>query len=83
MKIMQLQTQPDWVLSIVADDGRMGHFDVSPYLRYEAFAALRDPGEFVKVTNGGYFIEWECGADLSADTIEARWRVASKSPNHE
>ena len=83
MKITQLQTQPDWVLSIVADDGRMGHFDVSPYLQYEAFAALRDPGEFVKVTNGGYFIEWECGADLSADTIEARWRVAGKSPNHE
>jgi uncharacterized protein with HEPN domain len=22
--------------------------------------------------NGGYFVEWACGADLSADTIEAR-----------
>jgi hypothetical protein len=29
----------------------------------------------VRIRNGGYYIEWECGADLSADTIEAgsRW----------
>jgi hypothetical protein len=62
-------------LSIVADDGRAGTFDVSSYLEYEAFEALRDPGEFMKVSNGGYFVEWDCGADLSADTIEAHWRI--------
>jgi len=27
----------------------------------------------------GYFIEWECSADLSADTIEARWLVVASS----
>ncbi len=37
-------------------------------LDYEAFEKLRNPDEFMKVRNGGYFIEWECGADLSADT---------------
>lgn len=73
MRIAELHPQPDWVLSIVAEDGRVGRFDVTPYLEYEAFEALRDPDEFIKVVNGGYFIEWECGADLSADTIEARW----------
>ena len=25
--------------------------------------------------NGGYFIEWECSADLSADTIEVQREV--------
>lgn len=75
MRIVELQAQPNWVLSIVSDDGRVGRFDVSPYLQYEAFAALRDHNEFVKVINGGYFVEWDCGADLSADTIEARWEV--------
>ena len=75
MKIMELQAQPNWVLSIVADDGRVGRFDVSPYLQYEAFQALRDQNKFEKVANGGYFVEWDCGADLSADTIEARWHV--------
>ncbi len=79
MRIAELRPHPNWRLSIVADDGRVGWFDVSPYLEDEAFADLRDPGEFLKVVNGGYFVEWECGADLSADTIEARWQVVSKA----
>jgi hypothetical protein len=36
---------------------------------------LRDDAAFQRVRNGGYFIEWECGADLSVDTIEAHWRL--------
>ena len=79
MRIAELSPQPNWVLSIVADDGRVGSFDVSPYLGYEAFEDLRDHSEFMKVVNGGYFVEWDCGADLSADTIEARWRVVSRA----
>lgn len=78
MRIVELEAQANWVLSIVADDGRLGRFDVSPYLQYEAFEALRDESEFKKVVNGGYFVEWDCGADLSADTIEARWQVVGK-----
>jgi hypothetical protein len=73
MRITEVHVQSNWVLSLVADDGRVGDFDVSPYLADEAFIALRDENEFSKVINGGYFIEWDCGADLSADTIEARW----------
>lgn len=75
MRIKEVRPQPNWVLSIVADDGRIGSFDVSPYLEYEVFKDLRYPSEFMKVSNGGYFVEWDCGADLSADTIEAHWRV--------
>ena len=79
MRIVQVRPHPNWILSVVAEDGRVGEFDVRPYLSYEAFEDLRRPGEFVKVFNGGYFIEWECGADLSADTIEARWQVVDKA----
>ena len=75
MRIAELHPQPDWVLSIVAEDGRVGRFDVTPYLKYEAFEELREHDEFIKVINGGYFVEWACGADLSADTIEAQWKV--------
>lgn len=53
MRITELRAEPNWVLSIVADDGRVGRFDVRPYLQYEAFEALRDQSEFVKVVNGG------------------------------
>lgn len=75
MRIAEICPQANWVLSVVADDARNGHFDVSPYLDDEAFEPLRDQSEFVKVANGGYFVEWDCGADLSADTIEARWQL--------
>lgn len=75
MRIMELRVEPNWVLTIVAEDGRIGRFDVSPYLQYEAFHVLRDQNEFQKVVNGRYFVEWDCGADLSTDTIEARWQV--------
>lgn len=81
MKIMNIQVKPDRMLSIVADDGRVGRFDVSPYLGDEAFDALLDEREFEKIINGGYFVEWDCGADLSADTIEARWKLLT-SPEH-
>jgi hypothetical protein len=66
-------------LYIFTDDGRMGNFDVNPYLQYEAFEELRNPNEFTKVTNGGYFVEWDCGADLSVDTIEALWQVIDQT----
>lgn len=79
MRIVKLSPQPDWVLSIVADDGRTGSFDVKPYLKYEAFEELHQPDEFIKVFNGGYFVEWACGADLSSDTIEAQWQVVDNA----
>jgi len=75
MRIKQVQPLTSQKLRIVAEDGQIGIFDLSPYLQYEAFAELQRPEMFNKITNGGYFIEWECGADLSADTIEAHWQV--------
>jgi hypothetical protein len=79
MRIAEVHPQPDWVLSITAKDGRIGLFDVSSYLEFEAFEELLDHQEFMKVSNGGYFIEWECGADLSAGTIEAKWQVVGEA----
>ncbi len=76
MKIKNVTPQANCILKIVATDGRVGSFDVNPYLKYEAFTELTNPNEFVRVSNGEFFIEWDCGADLSADTIEARWQVA-------
>ncbi|MEK7727918.1 MAG: DUF2442 domain-containing protein [candidate division KSB1 bacterium] len=83
MRIAKLQPQPNGILSVVTDDGRIGSFDVRPYLKYEAFEELRQPDEFMKVFNGGYFVEWACGADLSADTIEAQWRVFDNAARRE
>jgi hypothetical protein len=75
MRIIEITPHPNWMLTIVSEDGRKGEFDVSPFLHYEAFKDLKKVSEFIKVSNGGYFVEWNCGADLSADTIEAHWKV--------
>ncbi len=73
MMIQHIDPQPNYTLRIVAQDGRIGVFDVQPYLHYDAFAELHNHDAFLQISNGRYFVEWACGADLSADTIEARW----------
>jgi len=72
MRIAKVNAQPDWTLMVTTTDGTVGLFDVLPYLHYDAFKELRFIAEFMKIRNGGYFVEWQCGADLSADTIEAK-----------
>ena len=74
MRIAEVTPGDDFVLHVVSEDGRIGSFDVSPYLDSEVFAPLNTRSEFEKLHNGKYFIEWDCGADLSADTIEAHWK---------
>jgi hypothetical protein len=74
MNIVEIVPQDNYVLYVRADDGKTGFFDVKPFLESEVFVPLKDTAEFERVQNGKYFIEWACGADLSADTIEARWQ---------
>ena len=73
MRLLNVTPRIDGILYIEADDGRRGIFDVGSYLSGPVFQALRDWDEFKEVENGGYFVTWRCGADLSADTIEAKW----------
>jgi hypothetical protein len=74
MRIRSIEPGSERTLLTVLEDGRRGVFDLSPYLAYDAFTPLADRAQFLKVRNGGYFVESECGADLSADTMEARLR---------
>lgn len=77
MKIVEIVPKDNHILYVVAEDGKAGLFDVKPYLHSEAFAPLKDQAEFERIHNGQYFVEWDCGADLSADTIQERWQVES------
>ncbi len=72
MKIAEVKPKNDYTFRIIWENGKSGLFDVKPYLKLEAFSQLTQNNAFNHVSNGGYFIEWECGADLSADTIECR-----------
>lgn len=77
MNITEIIPQDNYVLYIKFEDGKAGLFDVKPYLDSEAFLPLKMKTEFERIHNGKYFIEWDCGADLSADTIQARWESLS------
>jgi len=77
MIIKNITPQEDYSLKIISEDGRSGLFDVTPYLDLEVFSELKNINSFYQVSNGGYFVEWDCGADLSADTIEANLRIIS------
>lgn len=79
MRTNKLDPNPDWTISLVTDDGQNAHFDIRPHLLFEAFSELKDINEFMKIKNGGYFVEWDCGADLSADSIEAKMSSACKA----
>ena len=73
MILLEVTPIENGILRIVANNGRSGVFDVRPYLSAPAFQSLSEWNEFKEVRNAGYYIEWRCGADLSADTIEAKW----------
>lgn len=77
MNIVEIIPKDNYILHIKTEDGQTGSFDVKPYLESDAFASLKNGTEFERIHNGKYFIEWDCGADLSADTIQARWKTAS------
>ncbi len=75
MIISEVKANSDHTLIITLTTGDVGVFDVKPYLSLEAFAELNNPESFLKIFNGGYFIEWQCGADLSADTIVSKLQI--------
>jgi len=77
MNIAEIAPKDNYFLYVKAEDGKAGFFDVKPFLESEAFAPLKDETEFHRLHNGKYFIEWDCGADFSADTIFARWSPLS------
>lgn len=76
MIIQEVKPLEAGVLQVVAEDGRSGTVDVSPYLDSPVFAPLKNWDAFVQIRNGKYYVEWMCGADLSADTLEARMQWA-------
>jgi hypothetical protein len=80
--ILKVLANPDWTLFVEFIDGLEGTFDVSPYLSDEAFEDLKSISEFMKIHNGGYFIEWACGADLSADTLRAKIKTSDHRSAH-
>ena len=76
MIIKNIKPLSNYILQITTEDGKQANFDIKPYFDFEVFKTLKDFNEFNKIKNGKYYVEWECGADLSADTIEAHMKIS-------
>jgi hypothetical protein len=68
-RILSVTPRNDWTLEVTFASGEIRLFDVKPLLLCEAFESLRDLAAFQRVRNGGYYVEWDSEADLSADTL--------------
>lgn len=68
-RINTVKANDDWTLEVAFNDGVERRYDVKPLLECEAFAELRNIEIFRRIRNGGYFVEWDNEADLSADTL--------------
>lgn len=76
LTITQIVANRDWCLDVTFEDGSRRIYDVKPLLECEAFEDLKDIDLFLQVRNGGYFVEWPTGADLSADTLSLEGTAA-------
>jgi len=70
IKVISVEPMDGHKLRIQLSNGKIGVFDVSPYIDKGVFHELKDPQYFrrVKVAFGG--IMWPHEQDFSADTIE-------------
>ncbi len=74
MIIEKVTPKDNYILHVTNENQQSGLFDVTPYMGSEVFSQLKEGDNFQQIFNGKYFIEWDCGADFSADTIEAKWK---------
>lgn len=68
-RIVTVRTNDDWTLEVAFNDGAERRYDVKPLLECEAFAERRNISIFRRIRNGGYFVEWDNEADLSAEKL--------------
>jgi hypothetical protein len=68
-KVIGVTAKDDFSLELKFNDGSVKRFDAKPYLDYEFFRELKDPGYFQQVGLGFGTIQWPHGQDISPDTL--------------
>jgi hypothetical protein len=74
IEVEAVSVERDFVLAVTFSNGKKKTVDLSNLLKNPppVFSALRDQKEFKKVSvNPVGGIQWDCGADLSADYLFA------------
>ena len=71
LRVLHVGVVKEYTLEIQLSNGKVGDFNMLPYMKSEFFSELKDKEYFSKVTmvNGGGGIAWPNEQDLSADTL--------------
>ena len=68
-KVIAARANDDFSLDLQFSDGSVKRFDAKPYLDYEVFRELKDPGYFKQVTVAFGTVQWPHEQDISPETL--------------
>lgn len=68
-RVIAVQPNPEYMLTLTFSDGGMRIFDVKPYLNIGIFQELQDQRVFNSVRPFLGSIQWKNGQDLCPDTL--------------
>lgn len=79
--VKSVRARENFLLSVELCDGRVGQFDMKPYLDFGAFKQLREPGYFEQVSVEFGAVAWPHGQDIAPDTLIANmhWVAVSET----
>ena len=68
-KVTTVKANDDFSLDVQFNDGSVKRFDAKPYLDYEVFRELKNPGYFKQVTVAFGTVQWPHEQDISPETL--------------
>ena len=74
--VIKVVATPEYSLVAEFESGEVRHFDMRPYLKFPAYAALKEPGLFMRAHVRYGTVVWNEEIDLSPDTLYLRGTVA-------
>ncbi|MCL2728266.1 MAG: DUF2442 domain-containing protein [Bacteroidales bacterium] len=68
-KVIKVQTERGYMLNLWFANGEQRRFDMTPYLDFEVFQALKDQNVFKTAATFLGSVTWSNNSDLSYDTL--------------
>jgi hypothetical protein len=68
-KVIAVTANHDFSLDLKFHDGSVKRFDARPYLDYDVFRELKDPGYFKQVRLAFGTVQWPHEQDISPETL--------------
>lgn len=73
-KVILVEPRDNYILFVKLSNGKVGEFDVSPYLDKGIFQELKNLSYFKQVRSAFGGVVWPHEQDFSVDTIEVEMR---------